>query len=80
MVRNLFLDLDNGIITLDADCYAGPEEIRLELEEERHNLSKEYIEEYLKDLLIFTMIKQEQSKFALWLCWGRFKFSSYRNF
>ena len=61
-----FLDLDNGVITLDADCYTDPEEIRLELEEERHNLSKEYIEEYLENLpdFYYDKNKEQSKKFA----------------
>ena len=60
-----FLDLDNGVIHLEADCYDNPEEIRYELESQ-NNLSKEYIEEYIQDLpdFYYDKNKEQSKKFA----------------
>ena len=59
------LDLDNGVVTLEADNCENPEEIRYELEGANY-LSEEAIEEYLKDLpdFYFDENKEQSKKFA----------------
>ena len=59
------LDLDNGVITLIASNCENPDEIEYELESDNY-LSKEEIEEYLKDLpdFYYDKNKEQSKKFA----------------
>ena len=62
---SFILDLDNGVVTIEADNCENPEEIRYELEGANY-LSEEAIEEYLKDLpdFYFDKNKEQSKKFA----------------
>lgn len=62
---SFILDLDNGVVTIEADNCENPEEIRYELEGANY-LSEEAIEEYLKDLpdFYFDENKEQSKKFA----------------
>ena len=59
------LDLENGVVTLEADNCENPEEVRYELEGANY-LSEEAIEEYMKDLpdFYFDENKEQSKNFA----------------